>query len=288
MAKALEGGADGEEAAETSPTLSFAATRAGVILGTAAYMSPEQARGHKADRRSDIWSFGVVLFEMLAGKRLFAGDIPSDVLARVLTAEPDWDALPGDVPPSIGKLLRRCLTRERKSRLQAIGEARIAIEEYVADPDLDRRREPITTGNSRLPWGVSGLLAAALLTSLWIVLRSSTDSMSSIRFSAELDAGGVELFELGVRDGAMAILSPDGNTLSFVGRKTEGDRQIYLRSLDQLNATPLSGTEEVHSPFFSPDSCWLAFFTNDALKKVPLTGGAALTIAEAPNARGGA
>ena len=112
--------------------------------------------------------------------------------------------------------------------------------------------------------------------------------MSSIRFSAELDAGGVELFELGVRDGAMAILSPDGNTLSFVGRTTEGDRQIYLRSLDQLNATPLSGTEEVHSPFFSPDSRWLAFFTNDALKKVPLTGGAALTIAEAPNARGGA
>ena len=286
LAKALEGGAE-EEEAETSPTLSFAATRAGVILGTASYMSPEQARGHKADRRSDIWSFGVVLFEMLSGKRLFTGDTPSDVLAHVLTAKPDWDGLNRDVPPSVRTLLRRCLTRERKSRLQAIGEARIAIEEHLADPDSARRPEPIVTGSSKLPWVVSGLLAVALLASLWFASNSSTDSTSPTRLSAELDSEGVELVEIEGRDGAMAVLSPDGKTVAFVGRASGGGRQIYIRSLDQLRATPLSGTEDGSSPFFSPDGRWLAFFTNGALKKVTLTGGVALTIAEPPSARGG-
>jgi len=287
LAKALEGGADGGEM-ETSPTLSFAATRAGVILGTTSYMSPEQARGHKADRRSDIWSFGVLLFEMLSGKRLFTGDTPSDVLAQVLTTEPDWEVLNRNVPPSVRTLLRRCLTRERKNRLQAIGEARIAIEEYLADPDLARHLEPIATGHPRLPWVVSGLLAAAFLTSLWIASRSSADSTSPMRLSVELDSEGVELFEMAPQDGARAVLSPDGNTLAFVGRATGGGRQIYVRSLDQLNATPLPGTEGGWAPFFSPDGRWLAFFTNGALKKVSLSGGAAFTIAEPPDARGGA
>ena len=248
LAKALEGGADGEEM-ETSPTLSFAATRAGVILGTASYMSPEQARGHKADRRSDIWSFGVVLFEMLAGKRLFTGDTPSDVLAQVLTTEPDWDGLSRDVPPSVRKLLQRCLTRERKSRLQAIGEARIAIEEYLTDPDSARRPEPIVTGNSKLPWVVSGLLAAALATSLWIASSSSTDFTSPMRLSAKLDADGVELFHTTARDGAVAVLSPDGNTLAFVGRTIDGRGQIYVRPLDQLSATPLRSGPRISTKF---------------------------------------
>jgi serine/threonine-protein kinase len=273
-----------DEAAETSPTLSFAATRAGVILGTASYMSPEQARGHKADRRSDIWSFGVVLFEMLSGKRLFDGDTPSDVLAQVLTTEPDWDVLPADVPPTVRDLLRRCLTRERKSRLQAIGEARIAIEAYLADPDLARRSEPVATEKSKLPWRlVLGLLAAALLASLWIVSRSSTDVTPPMRLSVELDANGVQLVEHSVADGAMTVLSPDGSTLAFVGRTSEGGRQLYVRSLEQLRATPLGRTEGAHSPFFSPDGRWIAFFKDNALETVALTGAAAQTVAAVVN-----
>ncbi len=133
LAKALEGEA-AEADASQSPTLSLAATKAGVILGTAAYMSPEQARGSGVDKRCDIWSFGVVLFEMLAGKKLFAGETISDTLAAVLRADVDWNVLPGDTPASIRTLLRRCLTKDRKQRLRDIGEARIAIEEYLANP----------------------------------------------------------------------------------------------------------------------------------------------------------
>ena len=160
LAKALEGEA-AEADGSDSPTLSMAATKAGVILGTAAYMAPEQARGSGVDKRCDIWSFGVVLFEMLAGKKLFAGETISDTLAAVLRADVDWNVLPGDTPASIRTLLRRCLTKDRKQRLQAIGEARIAIEEYLANPAGASSRKPYplraATGSAKGSPGASRL-----------------------------------------------------------------------------------------------------------------------------------
>lgn len=211
LAKALEGGADSDDEVETSPTLSFAATRAGVILGTASYMSPEQARGHKADRRADIWSFGVVLFEMLSGNRLFTGDTPSDVLAQVLTVEPDWEALGGDVSPSIRKLVRRCLTRERKNRLQAIGDARIEIDDYLANPDSPEPG-PMPAASTWYPWTASGLLAVGLVASLWFASRSAPEPMLPMRLSVKLDSGGVGMLDPNAQDGAGVALSPDGKT----------------------------------------------------------------------------
>jgi eukaryotic-like serine/threonine-protein kinase len=162
LAKAIENpSASSEDDPGKSPTLTLGATRVGVILGTAAYMSPEQASGKTADRRADIWSFGAVLYELLSGKRAFVGESASDTLATVLKLDPDWNALPAETPASIRRLIRRCLTKDRKRRLQAIGEARIAIEESLSGGSPETV-EPVPGGRSGVLWAVSGVLAAAL------------------------------------------------------------------------------------------------------------------------------
>ena len=287
LAKALEG-ESAEQDVANSPTLSVAATQAGVILGTAAYMSPEQARGQAVDKRADIWAFGVVLYEMLTGKQTFQGETISDVLAHVLTKEPEWDALPADVPPPIRKLLRRCLTRERKQRLQAIGEARIAIEEYAADPAASVMMSgaalagPQPAWRRALPWvllGAMTLIAALALLTLW---RGGETKRGLIRLSANVS--GEE--PLRTSQGAAAVLSPDGKRLAYTaGAGT--DRMLYLRSLHQLEGEPLSGTEGAFAPFFSPDGQWVAFFAANSLKKVSVQGGAPLTLCETQDSRGG-
>ncbi len=162
---------------DQSPTLSALATKAGIILGTAAYMSPEQAKGKPCDRRADVWSFGVVLYEMLAGRQLYSGETASEILAAVIKEEPDWSALPANTPPTIRKLLRRCLTKDPKRRLQAIGEARIAIEEYATDPNADS--VVISTIAARpadwrrlLPWTLAGLFLLAAALALWSPWRT--------------------------------------------------------------------------------------------------------------------
>ncbi|HSN57482.1 MAG TPA: serine/threonine-protein kinase, partial [Candidatus Sulfomarinibacteraceae bacterium] len=168
LAKAIEHSGtvsgSGASSLSLSPTLTGGTTTAGVLLGTAAYMSPEQARGDSADRRADIWAFGIVLMEMLTGRRVYAGRTVSDTLAGVLAREPEWDALPGDTPPRIRRLLERCLDKEPGQRLQAIGEARIAIERFLADPEADRRdtADAHRAGGPKrwLPWAVAGLVVA--------------------------------------------------------------------------------------------------------------------------------
>jgi len=289
LAKALEG-SDSEEDMGNSPTLSMAATKAGIILGTAAYMSPEQARGQKADKRSDVWSFGVVLFEMLTGRRLFNGDTISDVLAAVLRAETDWDSLPEDTPPPIRKLLRRCLTRERKQRLQAIGEARIGIDEFLENP-VDASvlmsaapvAEPQPTWKRFLPWAVAGSFAVALALVVWAPWQETKVEPSPVRLEVKLSTDE----PLFVNWGAAMALSPDGSRLVFVAG-TGNNRRLYLRALDQTQATPLSGTEEGFDPFFSPDGQWVAFFTQTNLKKVSIQGGAPMTLSDTAFSRGGA
>ncbi len=255
-------------------------TEAGVIFGTAAYMSPEQARGATVDKRADIWAFGVVLFEMLTGKKLFTGETVSDTLAAVLKTEPEWEAVPASTPSGLRKLLRRCLTKEPRQRLQAIGEARIALEQTLSTPDTLR----VSSGGRALPWALAGALAAGLAIALWAPWRPAPTPAPPLRLSAELGAA----VSLATDLGPAAILSPDGRLLAFVGSQgAEGRPLLYLRRLEQLDAAPLAGTEGARDPFFSPDGEWIAFFADGKLKKVSVSAGAAVTLCDAASPRGG-
>jgi serine/threonine-protein kinase len=287
LAKALEDDPSAPASAphlSHSPTLSAAATHVGVILGTAAYMSPEQARGQKADRRSDIWSFGAVLLEMLTGKLAFSGDTVSDVLANVLAREPEWEALPETTPPAVRRVLRRCLQKNVKKRLQAIGDARLLLEEYIEDPRASEalaapvlHKEP--AWRRALPWALAGASILALLSTLlwrepapgdWDPIRLDTQLSSEPLFS---DVGSA------------MVVSPDGTRLAYV--VGDGNRRsLQIRALDQLQGSPLSGTEEAYHPFFSPDGKWVGFVTRSELKKVSVSGGAPLTLCPVNISRG--
>ena len=259
-----------------SPTLTRDATRVGVILGTAAYMSPEQAKGKRVDKRTDIFAFGAVLFEMLTSTKAFAGEDAPEVLASVINQEPDWNALPADVPLSVVKLLRRCLTKDRRERLQAIGEARIAAEHYRAEPDIAAAQsiEAIEARAPALSWAVAAVFAVLFLVSVWRPWRAEVSSESSVRLAVNV---GID--ESQGQLGMMA-LSPDGKRLAFLAPTPGGKSQLYIRPLDSWEAIPLVGTEGALVPFFSHDGRWLAFFAGGALKKVSVSGGAAVSITE--------
>ncbi len=276
LAKAYEREGVTDGAISQSPTMSRQMTEAGVIFGTAAYMSPEQARGGTVDKRSDIWAFGVVLFEMLTGKRLFTGETVSDTLAAVLRQEIDWKALPASTPPGLRPLLERCLDRDAKRRLRDIGEARVAFEEPIVTHDTVRA----SSGLRALPWALAVLLALAL----WALWPPAPTPVPPLRLSAEL---GAEV-SLSTDFGPTTILSPDGRLLAFVGSKGAEERPLlYLRPLDQLEASPLSGTEGARGPFFSPDGESIAFFVDRKLKKISVSGGGVVTLCDAGDPRGG-
>ena len=273
----------------TSPTLSVAATRAGFILGTAAYMAPEQARGKSVDRRADIWAFGVVFYEMLTGRQLFPGETASDSLAAVITKQPDWDTLPASTPTQIRQLLRRCLEKDQRRRLQAIGEARFAIEEAIANPAAQETHSRAMAAvalpfwRRSIPWAAAAVFALLSLATLWHAWIKP-NSASVVRLSVEFGADG----SLPTNFGPSAVLSPDGKRIALVLRDASQNARIYLRSLDQLSATPLPGTENARNPFFSPDSQWIAFFAEGKLKKISVQGGAAVTLCDVQDDRGGA
>ena len=285
LAKALEGSTSGV-GLTNSPTVSLAATQAGVILGTAGYMSPEQAAAQRTDRRADIWSFGVVLLEMLTGRRTFTGETVAHILAAVLHGSPDLGGVPESVPPRIKELLRRCLTKNIKSRLQAIGDARIVLEEYVADPASFEERPTAGPGaapaRGRSPaWAVAAAAAlVAIGAVVWALLPRASEPARPIRLRAL--AGDQPLF-LGA--GSSAVLSPDGRrlALSLGGGQ---DRRLYVRELSQLENTPLPGTEVAYNPFFSPDGQWVGFVTPNELKKISVSGGTPLTLAKIDRGRG--
>ncbi len=273
-----------------SPTLSLAATKAGVILGTAAYMAPEQAKGKAVDRRADIWSFGVVLYEMLSGQRAFAGEDVSETLVSVMRDQPEWSALPDGLPARTRRLMERCLTKDVRARLQWVGEARIAIEEAIANPQADMAVSaasgaagvaPQPMWRRALPWAVAGLAIVAAGVTAWAPWRPAAAPVLSTRLSVEVGAPVSLVTDLG----SAAIISPDGARFAFVA--SDSVRQIYVRAHDQLQATPLSGTNGGRNIFFSPDGQWIGFFADGKLKKIAVTGGAAVTLCDAPNARGG-
>jgi serine/threonine-protein kinase len=285
IAKALRSHAHEADTA-SSPTVT-AATSGGVIPGTPAYMSPEQARGVRIDRRSDVWAFGVVLFEMLSGKRLYSGDTASDILASIIKDEPPWDRLPADTPAAIRRLLSRCLTKDPKRRLQAIGEARIAIEEYFSGADemaVPAAAEAPKTLWPRASRWAAGVLAIALAASLFGLWRASRPvKRSPVHLNVTLSPDDPVWTEMG----AGTVVSPDGQRLAFVAG-TGPDRRLYLRNLDEAEADLLPDSQGARNPFFSPDGEWLAFFTNNTLKKVSVFGGAPITLHETHNNRGGA
>jgi serine/threonine-protein kinase len=296
LAKALDTApASADAKVSQSPTLSVAATRAGIILGTAAYMSPEQAAGQVADKRSDVWSFGVVLFEMLAGGRLFSGETVSHTLADVLRAEIDWARLPAATPPPIRRLLERCLDRDRKHRLRDIGEARIVIDDYLAGRSSSGMpavpspvtARPATSRQRLLPWGVaalSTLLLAAAAVALW--RQPATPPRQPLQLDVKLATD-----PLWMSIGSGIEVSPDGTSIAYIVGSPER-RQLRLRRLDQLDSTLLvEGTSDGNSPyhpFFSPDGKWIGYATPTELKKVPTSGGTPLTLCRVQRSRGAA
>jgi len=288
LAKALGVSDSGNTDALKSPTRSLHATQSGLILGTAAYMAPEQALGKTVDKRADIWSFGCVLYEMLTGRRAFAGDEVADTLARVISGNPDWTALPLQTPAPIRRVLRRCLDKDRHQRLAAVADARLEIEEAVSPvsslipvadpmpPDVGWRRA--------LPWSVAAALAIALVLVVWSPWRQTRPS-TLLRLSADLGAGGAVVTS---GHGSSLALSSDGTQLAFVAHKvSDGIPRLYFRRLDQWQAVLLPETDGAEAPFFSPDGLWIAFFSSGKLKKISVTGGAPMTLCDAPNARGG-
>ena len=276
-----------------SPTVTNHATAAGLILGTAAYMSPEQAAGTEADRRADIWSFGVVLWEMLTGHKLFEGETVSHVLASVLKDEVDLDELPAETPARIKRLISRCLRKKPRQRLQAIGDARIALEEFQADPDGTTQTEkeavsgstPTPRWKTALPLSIALVAVIATASMLWWRLNDDTERV----LRASIPPPENTTFHLAAISPGAATLSPDGSRIVFSARDEDGSVRLYLRALDQPEAHVMSGTEGAQFPFWSPDSRWVAFFTQQdgTLKKADASGGPPITLCEAQNGKGG-
>jgi serine/threonine-protein kinase len=266
-----------------SPTLmSMAATNAGIILGTAGYMSPEQASGKRVDKRSDVWSFGVVLWEMLTGERLFDGETVSHTLADVLRAPIDFGKVPAATPTAIRELLKRCLDRDVRTRLRDIGEAGIAISKYMANPENGTEGpRHVQARRVRAPWAIAVVLAVVAAVGWWTAWRA-TLPVDRLLMRLSVDLGPDAITGASIT----AAISPDGNRIAFPVRDSGGKQKLATRLLGQAASTVLSGTDNAADPFFSPDGQWIGFFADGMLKKISVLGGAALTLCDAPNARG--
>jgi serine/threonine protein kinase len=276
-----------------SPTLSMNATLAGVILGTAAYMSPEQAKGKPVDRRADIWAFGVVLFEMLTGKQLYTGETAVEIVAAVMMKEPGLDALPSKTPPAVRNLLRRCLEKNLRERLQHIGEARIVIEGILSGTaPTDKPVVSDRKNRERLAWSVGAVLLVGLVVALTLsaigYLHPRPEEATAMRFFVSPpDTWSLPMFTPAGASAAPLAVSPDGHRIVFLARSTDGRDLLWLRPLDTLIAQPLAGTEGASSPFWSPDSQFLGFFAGGKLRKMAVSGGPPITLCDAPAGRGG-
>jgi serine/threonine protein kinase/Tol biopolymer transport system component len=266
-----------------SPTLSAMHTSGGVILGTAAYMSPEQARGRTVDRRSDVWAFGCVLYEMLSGRQAFPNqETVSDTLAAILKEEPAWNALPARTPHKIQTLLERCLRKDVRRRLPDIGEARIEIEEARSEPQLGAGPPPrdVSRRRSYLRPAVAILTLLAAAAAGWTFLApiASTDI---VRFDIVAPRGASPLPPDGRTIEVGQPLSPDGRKVAFLA-STTGRQMLWVRSLESSTVQPLPGTEDATRPAWSPDSQYIAFFAQGRLKKVAVAGGPPSVICDEP------
>jgi len=286
LAKARES-AGPDTSLSTSPTVTCQATVDGVILGTAAYMSPEQARGKMVDRKADIWAFGVVLWEMLSGTKLFEGDTVSDQLAAVLTRDLDLDKLPPSTPPSARRLLARCLERDSKNRLQWIGDARLELIDALAEPTTPRSDASSGSRSSRMLWALVALLAVIAAAAIISAFRSPKPGERVVRFSVDPPEGSVFHLE-GLGPGPVA-LSPDGSSIAFSVRDETGEVGLCFRRLDEGDAECLDVPGGGQYPFWSPDGSELGFFTRTgaALRVMPADGGSIRTVCSSRNGKGG-
>ena len=261
--------------------------RRGAVIGTAAYMSPEQARGLPVDKRTDIWAFGCVLYEMLTGHAAFAGDTASDSIARILETEPDWSALPAAVPTRVRSLIVRCVEKDPLQRLRDIGEARIALQEPAA-PEADAapgKTAPRAGRREALAWGLCLVFALAAFGFAIAYTRRPAPESRVVRASINAPEGAS--FRFLSSDAGPVEISPDGRSLAFVARTDVGRNVLFVRSLDGLEPRPLPGTEGATRPFWSPDGRQLGFFADKTLKTVALSGGLPIPLASAEDARGG-
>jgi serine/threonine-protein kinase len=268
-----------------SPTMTFMGTQAGVILGTAAYMSPEQARGRMVDRRTDIWSFGCVLYECLTGKQAFEGDTVSDVVARILEREPDWSALPVATPGRLRDLLQRCLRKDARERLRDMGEARVALDEMSRGAGAGKEERAHAKPGRRMP--VAFMIALVAVTAVLSVVVTRivwrSPAPREIALSVVLSRG--TSLEGGLENNVLAI-APDGQSLAYTARSTEAQR-LFLRQLDQPDAVEMPGTIDARNPFFSPDGEWVAFCAGRKLKKISVRGGTPVELADVAADRAG-
>ncbi len=294
LAKALDAATSGVTSSDLSksPTLASGHTAAGMILGTAAYMSPEQARGKSVDRRTDIWAFGCVLYEMLTGRKAFDGETVTDVLAAVVTREPDWSLIPAEAPTRMRELLRRCLEKDPQRRLRDAGEIRIAIEDVMARPHSDpkiaataakpekgRRREK----RGRGVWIMLAIMA-------FIIVLTIIDKVGDNPGPAEQTHLSIALPPTDVLDGGtenlLLNISSDGRSIVYCARR-DGVVRLFVRRLGDGEATMLDGTDDAHGPFFSPDGKWIAFFSNSKLHKISVSGGPVFDICDVGADRSG-
>jgi serine/threonine protein kinase/Tol biopolymer transport system component len=283
LAKATESASGASSGVTNSPTITSPAlmTGVGVLLGTAAYMSPEQAKGRAADRRSDIWAFGCLLYEMLTGKRAFEGEDVGDTLAFVLTKDPDLSGLPANTPEPIRRVLRRALQKDRTRRLESAADARLEIDDALASPSVDASTAtPLTS--RRAPWivGAVATLVLGTLGAAWIVSQRRPPQAETpvLRFQVDPPPGGQLLIGPGATVGTVAI-SPDGRTVAYVAR-VNGRIGLWIRPLGTSAATLLPGTEGAAFPIWAPDSESLAFFTRDKLERIPLSGAQPATVSK--------
>ena len=276
LAKALEPNDPASGVFGSAPTVTSPATAIGTILGTAAYMSPEQARGRPVDKRADIWAFGVVVFEMLTGSRLFMGETVSDTLAAVLRREIPWSTLPAATPAFVRRVLVRCLDRDPKRRLRDIGEARLAFE-LAADPagevEVAAPPPPPTVSRARLAWLVVPSLAFGAIATAALWPASTTAPATVVRSVLPHEEAGAIAGQL--------RMTSDGRHLVFTATR-EGVRRIVVRPVDRLELRTIPGTDGADGIFLSPDDRWIAFFANDRLKRVPLAGGNVEELAVVP------
>jgi serine/threonine protein kinase/Tol biopolymer transport system component len=284
LAKALEPAAGSSPSMSMSPTLSLQATQAGMILGTAGYMSPEQARGKTVDKRADIWAFGAVLYEMLTGTRAFEGEDIADTLGNVMKVEPSWQRFPASMPPRVVQVIRACLQKNPKQRIDSAQDVRLALE-GAFDTATSQMTGTTTssTRRGRLAWMTALAIAAVVIAAL---------AIPALRHLREVPPPEppVMRFTIAPPDGVTptspAMISPDGTRVVFAGAAAGGGG-LYLWPLDALTAQRLPATEGAASPFWSPDSKSVGFFSGGKLKKIDITGGPAVPICDVQNAGGG-
>jgi len=295
LAKALESDAGSPNMSQSPTIATVAGTMGGVILGTAAYMSPEQARGKPVDKLTDVWALGCVLFEMLTRARAFPGETVSDTIAKILEREPDWNALPADTPQTLQRLVRRCLQKDKSMRLQDVGEIRVEVDGILSGASESWTgpvavavggATPAPRGGVSRAWvalALVAVVASAVFAAAWLkvpadearVVRTSITQPTETRFVSLGDYAGP------------VVVSPDARRVAFVANNASLTRMLFVRELDALEAVALPGTDGATFPFWSPDGRSLGYFTDTRLMRVELSGGLPITVCPAANGRGG-